>query len=56
VKLPAGGVERALWRLFRFHGVEKGTALIIDPVLENLVKALLLREEFSLRPRMISPA
>src|SRR6478672_3760396 len=39
VKLPTGGIKGALERLFRFQGVDEGSTLIIDAVVENLLDA-----------------
>jgi hypothetical protein len=32
IKLPAGGIERALLLFFRFHRVDQKVAFVIDPI------------------------
>ena len=39
VKLPAGGIERALLQLFRFEGVDERATFIIDPVVQDFLDA-----------------
>ncbi len=46
-KLPTGEIERALSRIFRFHVIDQGPALIMDPIRSE-------RSERPLFPRLPS--
>jgi len=54
IELPAGGIKGALF-LPGIDAVEQWAALVIDPVVENLVDAFPFREGVSFRSRMIFP-
>jgi len=39
VKLPAGGIKRALLLFFRFEGVDERATFIVDPVVQDFLDA-----------------
>jgi hypothetical protein len=40
VKLPTGGIKRALLLFFRFEGVDERATFIVDPVVQDFLDAL----------------